>query len=369
MSVNTRILVIGGGYAGARTVQELSKKGFTDVTLVDRKDYFEVTYATLRGITEPDNWGKRSRVAYDDFIRGRFVQGAVAELSQNTALLTSGEVLSFDYAVVATGSSYTTFPIAKSEKALNLSARESEFTALHKKLALAKSVLIVGGGPVGVEFAGEVVSCFPDKKVSLVHGGDCLLNGFSEIAGKTAKKQLESLGVNVQLNTSLKKMEGGRYKSKTTGKEYQADIVYLCAGAKPNTSMMRTHFSNALDENNRLDVDANLRIRHTNHIFAMGDCANVDELKLGFLADKQGVAVAENIYRLLTNKNLKPYKTNPKMALVPTGRKSGLLQLPFAVTTLRCLVNVKQKDLFISKSFKALDVAKDKKQLIINPGL
>lgn len=54
----------------------------------------------------------------------------------------------------------------------------------------------------------------------------------------------------------------------------------------------------------------------------------------------------------------KNYKANPMMALVPVGRKQGLVQLPFAVTTLGFMVNMKQKDMFIEKSYKALGVKK-----------
>ncbi|ALU44829.1 hypothetical protein [Pseudoalteromonas rubra] len=52
-------------------------------------------------------------------------------------------------------------------------------------------------------------------------------------------------------------------------------------------------------------------------------------------------------------KRVKAYKRHSFMALVPTGQKTGVVQLPFMVSSCKALVNLKQKDLFISKTFKA----------------
>ncbi len=354
MGTGQHILIIGGGFAGATAAQELHKQGFHNVTLIDRKDYFEVTYAAMRGVTEPDNWGKRCRIRYQDFLKGRFIQGNVTELTDKTVTLEDGSQLNFDFVVLATGSSYRSFPIGKSNDALTLDDRNKEFDKHYTRLAKAASVLIVGGGPVGVEFAGEVADHFPNAKVTLVHGGRQLLNGFSEKAGRRSEGFLKKLGVDVHLDTRLTQGNDGVFSSGSHS--FTADQVYFCGGATPNTAMLKKHFASALDDHDRLMVEKDLRVQGKEHIFAVGDCANVPELKLGYLAVMQGTAVARNIVRLIKGKSLMPYKTNPDVALIPVGRKQGLVQAPFGVTTLNCLVNMKQKDLFISKSFKGLGI-------------
>ncbi|MGB0899979.1 MAG: hypothetical protein ACPGSN_12035, partial [Psychrobium sp.] len=65
----------------------------------------------------------------------------------------------------------------------------------------------------------------------------------------------------------------------------------------------------------------------------------------------QGTYLAKTIAKKLAGKSVKGYKRNPFMALVPTGQKTGVVQLPFVVTSWKPLVNMKQKDLFISKTF------------------
>jgi len=356
MKFNSKIVIIGGGFAGARTAQDLVKNGFNDVTLIDRKDYFEVTYATLRGVTQPNKWGTSSRKKYTDFFNGRFLQASVREMSKTQIYTDSGELISFDYAVIATGSSYPSFQIGKSSSALSLEQRNMHFEQENKKLVKANNIVIVGGGPVGVELAGEIADYYPEKSVTLVQKSDRLLNSFREKTSDTAHKLLSKIGVKVILNDTLTENRTGEYVTQNTQQVLHADLVYNCVGVKVNTDWLSEYFSSAINDHGQLKVDNYLRVESHDNIFAIGDCSNIKEAKLGYLADIQGEAVAKNMLRMVKGKKLKAYKTNPDVVLVPTGRESGLVQLPFAVTTLNFLVNMKQKDLFILKAFKGLGV-------------
>jgi len=356
MKFNSKIVIIGGGFAGARTAQDLVKNGFNDVTLIDRKDYFEVTYATLRGVTQPNKWGTSSRKKYTDFFNGRFLQASVREMSKTQIYTDSGELISFDYAVIATGSSYPSFQIGKSSSALSLEQRNMHFEQENKKLVKANNIVIVGGGPVGVELAGEIADYYPGKNVTLIQKSDRLLNGFRKKTGETAHKLLSKLGVRVLLNDTMEENINGEYFTTNSKQLLAADLIYNCVGVKVNTDWLTRNFSHTLNDHGHLRVDDFLRVESYDNIFAIGDCSNIKEAKLGYLADIQGEAVAKNMLRLVKGKKLKAYKTNPDVVLVPTGRESGLVQLPFAVTTLNFLVNMKQKDLFILKAFKGLGV-------------
>lgn len=348
MSFDKKILVIGGGFAGARVTQDLARAGFTDITLIDKKDYFEVTYATMRAVAQPE-LGQRSRRAYADFINGEFVQDVVDELTPTNAIFANGERLKFDIAVVATGSSYPTFPIGKSQDSMTLADRNAEVASAHDKLGAAQNVLIIGGGIVGVELAGEIADHYPDKSVTLAHAGGRLLEELKPKAGKIAAEKLEDLGVTIHCNTMVE--EGDEHHSK-------ADLIYTCIGLKPNTSLVTHNFPSSLDANARLIVDGRFRVEGTENLYALGDCANVPEGKLGYLADQQAAALAKNIIATAKGKPTRDYKPNPMMALVPVGRKQGVVQLPFAVTTLGFMVNMKQKDMFISKTYKQLGASK-----------
>lgn len=346
LGIEKKVLILGGGFAGARVAQDLVSAGFNNVTLVDRKDYFEVTYATLRGLIDPENLGQRARMKYADFITADFLQGEVANLSEHTVQV-DGETIDFDCAVVATGSQYKTLTLTKSKDATSLEDRRTEFDGWHQNLQAANNILIIGGGAVGVELAGEIAHAHPSKSVTLAEGTATLLGELRPKAGRIAKEQLEKLGVKVLLDTMLQ--DDDELFSR-------ADLVYSCLGLSPNTELMEVNFSNTLDDSNRIKVDQHLRIEGTPHIYAIGDCANVPEGKMGYAADMQGAAVANNIIRLMNGKKLKSYKPSPMMALVPVGPEMGLIQLPFGVSTLKPLVGMKQKDLFIAKQFKNMGV-------------
>ena len=112
MSKYTDVLIIGGGFGGVGVAQQLAKEGI-DVTLVDRKNYFEITFATLRNITDPHKHGNTPRKLYRDFITGNFIQAGIRSMTDSQVTLESGEIIRFKQAIISSGSRYPTLPEAK----------------------------------------------------------------------------------------------------------------------------------------------------------------------------------------------------------------------------------------------------------------
>ncbi len=106
------VLIIGGGFAGVAAAQELEKKGVSTL-LVDKKDYFEVTYATLRNAAAPAVTKDDARKPYQSFLKGAFLQSGVSELTRNQATLDNGSTIDFKMAIIASGTRYPSMPIAK----------------------------------------------------------------------------------------------------------------------------------------------------------------------------------------------------------------------------------------------------------------
>ncbi|WED27568.1 FAD-dependent oxidoreductase [Vibrio sp. DW001] len=320
--------------------------------LVDKKDYFEVTFATLRNVAEPDMMKNDARKKYKDFLSGSFIQSGVTELQNGVATLEDGSSIEFKNAIIASGTRYPTMPLAKSNTALDLEARNGEMRRYHGELKSADKVLIVGGGVVGVELAGEIAYTFPEKKTVLAHNTDALLDGFKEKTRRITLEQLKNLGVEVEFNTNYRNVDG-EYVDKNTGKISNADFVFLAVGTLPNSDFLQSHLPHILDSKGFIKVNAQLEVVGQNNLYALGDVADVGEPKLSYLAQQQGEYVAKSIVRKLKNKKVKGYKRNPLTALIPTRQKSGVAELPFAVTTFKPLINMKQKDLFIKKIFTA----------------
>ena len=145
MQKQTDVLIIGGGFAGVATAQKLAQKGMS-TTLVDRKDYFEVTFAVLRNVTAPEAQGNRSRKLYRDFVGGDFIQGSIESMNAKEAKLANGDVIRFKQAVIASGSRYPSLPLAKSSAQFDYAGRNQEMLDEHAILAAANSVLVMGGG-------------------------------------------------------------------------------------------------------------------------------------------------------------------------------------------------------------------------------
>ena len=334
------LLIIGGGFGGLRVAHELRRAKFSgQITLVDRKRYFEVTYATLRTLNNPSFANGSQRKAYSEFLEASFVQGQVIELKEHSAVLASGQNIEFDFAVIATGTSYPSLPAAKSETAFSIADREQEIKNHHEQLKSYEYIKIIGAGAVGTELAAELKTHFPQKEVQLFDLGDRVLSHLQPKASHKALKMLRLLNVDVKLNT---KAERSELESSQPGYH-----TYWCGGPKVLTDFLPT--SPARLENGLLRVDPFLRVIGHDNWFAIGDVVDLPDAKMGATASNQGQSVAANIKRLASTKaRLNPYKPQPFMSIVPIGNSQGVAQFGQFVFTLKPIINFKQKDLLIS---------------------
>ena len=351
MSTQTDVLIIGGGFAGVSAAQALETQGIKTL-LVDRKDYFEVTFAMLRNVSAPEMTNNSARKKYKEFLNGQFLQGSIKDLDEQTATLEDGTQISFKESIIASGTRYPSMPVAKSDSAMSIKERNDELKQYHQQLKTAKKVMVIGGGVVGVELAGEIAYAMPNTQVSLAHNSDVLLNGFKPKAQQKSLQQLEALNVKILFNSRYAKTSSG-YVDSNSGTVSDADVVFEATGVLPNNEFLKNKLSKSLNSRGFVKVNQQLEVQGYNHLYALGDIADVGEAKLGYLAQQQGDYVAAAISKKRKGKSAKGYKRNPLMALIPVGQKKGVVQLPFAVTTLKPLVNMKQKDLFIGKIYKS----------------
>lgn len=343
--MNERIVIIGGGFGGARIAQDLVKAGFTDVTLIDRKDYFEISYVAIHTLMNPASL-HHSRKAFRDFLKSKFIQAEVSELTKTEVRLADGRAIPFDTVIVTTGSSFPKFPIGKSNDALNVEDRHAEFEHEKQRLEAADNILIIGGGPIGVELAGEITHNYPRKNVTLAEASSNLLGFLKPGAGTIAHAKLKARGVNILYNTRLTE-EDEIYKN--------AKIVYTCVGLTPNTDILRPQFLHTLNGHGFVKVDRYFRAEGTENIYALGDCSTVPGFKLGFFANIQGAHLVKNLVRESQGKSPKPYKPWPGMALVLMGGGVGVGQFPLiGVTTFGPLIRARKNDPMIKHQFRNL---------------
>ncbi|KAH0465083.1 hypothetical protein IEQ34_005186 [Dendrobium chrysotoxum] len=330
-----RVVVVGGGIGGG-FIAKILQSSQNEVTLIDPKEYLEITWAQLRSMVEP-SFAERALIKHSEYLTDvTIVSSHATNVTNHEVQTADGRTFPYDYLVVATG-----HPASNKIKSSN-------------------SILIIGGGPTGVELAGEIAVDFPEKKVTLVHKGSRLMEFIGPKASRKTfnwlvKKKVEViLGQTVDLESLS---EGGVYVT-SGGEKISADCHFVCVGKPVASSWLHDSIlKQSLDNKGQLMVDANLRVKGSDNIFAIGDITDVPEVKQGFLAEKHAAVAAKNLQLLIKGapeNKLATYKASPPIALVSLGRKEGVAQLPFA-TLFGCLPGkIKSKDLFVGKTRKAL---------------
>ena len=364
------ILVIGGGVAGHQIAYQLRE--VAEVTLVDPKTYWEVPMAVPRLLVEPE--GLAAQIAYSSFLGAtRHVQGRVTTLTDASAKVTLAngleQTLSFDFAVIATGS-ISVDSIIKAQ-ASTIEERATELNTVHARLRVARSVVVVGAGPVGVEIAAELRETLPHLSVTIVHGQDHVLaNAPAKFAG-WAEEYLRSKTVNLVLGDTVKTPSTGNQPEDgivvtASGRSLPADVVIWAVGVRPVTDFVAHSWPDAVQANGLIKVDAFLRVLSHNNVFAVGDVTNLPENRLAIIAGLHVKSVVANLKRLIktdapSEAELKPYrpalpgKGVGKLMIVSLGRGDGLTSLPFGQFRSSFLARkIKSHDMLVSMSRKSL---------------
>ncbi|KAF2246064.1 FAD/NAD(P)-binding domain-containing protein [Trematosphaeria pertusa] len=209
----------------------------------------------------------------------------------NPANISTVQTISYHALVLATGSS-TYSPLyslhGTHEDTL------AELRAFHRRLETAHSVMIVGGGPSGVETAGQLATYYNQKRrwrtfkekrhrsdttITLLSGGARLLPKLPPTVSKKAERKLKKLGVHIVHN--LREIGNTTNADGTTNcilnndMTITSDVLISATGVYPNTRFLPQHM---LDENGYVITDPQtLRVYAQGvgqRVYAVGDCAN-----------------------------------------------------------------------------------------------
>jgi NADH dehydrogenase FAD-containing subunit len=338
-NIDKRVVIFGGGMAGVQLAKSLAED--SRVTLVDPNDYFEVPMAAPRSLVRPE-FAEQSVIPYADalpnvdFVQGRLVEvgrkGCQVHLSNGNQIAVRGDIR-----VLCTGNAYTNDLMRSTGIAAH--ERKRLYKQYQQAIAAARQVLIVGGGPIGVEVAGEISEVFPKKSLTLLEAGPRILAGTSEQAARHAASVLTSRGVTILAREGLRSATtgddifGGRGEATTTtGRKLEYDLMIWCTGGRPNTWYMRAQLPEALDDRGRIRVRPDLRVTGHETLFALGDITDLNENKMAWHITEQVRVAAANIRNVLRGQAsaldaYKPQTGNPKMA-VTLGSRQGVVHLP-----------------------------------------
>lgn len=372
-----RVVIIGGGYAGITAAQALDAT--TRVTVIERRATLNHNMANLRCIANP-GFATGIEIPYTNALKnGRVVRGEVVAVRDGAVHLADGQSFPYEYVIAATGSAFR--PPGKAP-GVDLPSSLHFYQNAFARCSAAAHITIVGGGPVGIELAGELRAAFPKKKILVLNSGATLLHTEKGLTPKFHAKLNEKLALhNIEVMCGQRAVrpagqeEGkagedvaalGMVVGHTTlhteaGAAIETDVQFWTTGASGvNTAFLASAFGGAIDPaTRRIRVNTFFQIEGTANAFAIGDIAAlpVPEQFLGYYAGMQAEAVAANIRLLIRGKALKAYAPHPYFMAVTLGPRDGVAQGPMVMGG-TMVGMIKSKKLFVDKYWGQLKAGK-----------
>ena len=353
-----QILILGGSFAGLKVahgilkalpaLKDQTKKNYK-VTMIANATHFWWSVGAPRAMLKPypkDNSDSFIPVtegfkAYSssifEFIHAEITcvdmqtRDTIYKLKDEKENITSEEhKIHFDTLVVATGSTGTSPLYAlQGSHVPTLNAYED----VQARLPAAKSVLVVGAGPAGVETAGELGEMHgkktsSPKDITILSGRDRLLPDLRPSIGQRAQEILEGMGVkaehNIRMKDYKKTADGKNEVTMSDGSTRMVDLLLVATGRKAASSILPAHL---LDKQGRVTVDEYMRIPSVKSAYALGDVCSASQKPGGILHLETAAPItAGNIIAELGGKEGKPHKsmTQKEMQLVPVGPGGGV---------------------------------------------
>ncbi|PWY98572.1 FAD/NAD(P)-binding domain-containing protein [Testicularia cyperi] len=286
----------------------------------------------------------------------------------------TGTEIPIDRAILALGADYG-FPNRISKSAKTKDDIYADFQRLQSQIKAAQNILVLGGGPTGVEFVGEVVQVYPEKakNITLVTRGDHLIsNGKDSFVTLSSKliSQLKGKGVNVVLDDSISAddLSTGALESSTTfttekGAQIPADFVFIASGGKPNSELVKAVDASVVNDKGQVVVNPDLSVKSSSPLwkryFVVGDANDAPVSKTSYMAGTHASATAKNIIEIV-KAEAKSAKPNTKPAppqsgdiiMVPLGKWGGAGYLMFFTPGSWITGSIKGKSLFLSNFTK-----------------
>ncbi|GAA5899565.1 hypothetical protein JCM5296_006946 [Sporobolomyces johnsonii] len=353
------VVCIGVGLAGTTAIEALADSlppSHRIVAIAPVPGYWQI--AALRAAVVPGWEDKLVAPLTNIFSTGSrhvILEGtSVVELRKNSVVVDKAHPelgfeeteIEFDKCIIATGCSYPfpCHPLPGSSAADIV----DQLRSLQSQIADSSSILIIGGGPVGIELAGEVAEFYngkdgrEKKTITLVHSRERFITeeGFKPRLGESLKSQLEALGVKVVMGKrvdaqglSTGAVEGGaREFTLDDGEAVTADFIFLAFGNTPNTSLLSAFDPSTLNGSRLVQVRPSLQLTGYDNLFAIGDITDIPESKLAAFAQHHGPVVAKNIVTLIESGDkdqagLKSYEAGGTMAVISVGSAGGAGQV------------------------------------------
>ncbi len=357
-----RVVIVGAGFAGLTLAKKLSS-AFFQVILLDKNNYHQfqpLLYQVATAGLEPNSISFPLRKIFQKkknvFIR---IAEVIAVHPDDKKISTSTGALDYDFLVLAQGAAtnyfgmrdiaQNAFSMKSVSEALLLrntllqNYEQALITGNKQEKAALLNIVIVGGGPTGVELAGSIAEMraqilprdypelnFNNMNIHLIEAAPRLLNGMSLESAARVKSYLKTLKVKVHTGLSVKSYDGYAVTLSNHTTLYSYCLIWA-AGVKgsalkgiPPGSVLADH---------RIEVDEFNRLRDDHHIFALGDVARMQTRanpkgypQVAPVAMQQAVQLAANLKRLALQKEMRPFAYRDKGSMAIVGRNRAVAE-------------------------------------------
>nr|GAT50639.1 predicted protein [Mycena chlorophos] len=336
------VVVLGASFAGAKTAQRIAAGLPTNgwrIVLVERNSHVNHPYVLPRFSVLPGHEHKAFIPTNNIFNVGTpnpnpqkyiSLQATVQSISSNTITLSRSFTRArhpYDQTAVRLCCSGKPFSGTKAGSIAWLKRKQDELSS-----PAIKSVLVVGGGALGIQFATDIAAVHPNKHVTLLHSRERLLPRYKEAMHNEILAALQEAKIEVILGERLQitssSAPGGVVRT-TTGREISADMVLLCTGQRPNTEILSAFDQTTVNPQTGLaQVEHTMQLIGHPHIFVVGDAADAfGAIAAGWTADAQAEVAAANVLRLMRNESeLVEYQPPQPAIKVSLGLHKNVIQ-------------------------------------------
>ncbi len=351
----TTVVVVGGGMAGVACAGELGRRG-AEVVLMDRNDYLQfqpLLYQVASAQVPAEDVARPLKAVFGDLRSVSVSQTEVTGLDPVTrSVMTAEGAVAADHLVLAAGSRPNFFgvPGAADHSFPLYSVVDAERLRRHLRDELRQTrstggstpltVVVVGGGPTGVETAGALAELFAalraqqllpaDPVVRLVDHGRSLLAPFDDRSHRYASRTLSALGVQVTLGVAVTAVEADSV-TLSDGTGVQTRTV-IWAGGESAAPLAATG-GLPQGRGGRIDVAADLSVPGFPGVWAIGDIANIPGSagkalpQLGSVAQQSGKWLAHNVMAAASGDASTPFSYRDKGIMAMIGRNAAVAEI------------------------------------------
>lgn len=344
----THVVIVGGGFAGITVAKYLKSADF-QVTIIDKSNHHlfqPLLYQVATAALSPGDIAVPIRSVFTKQKNVKVILGEVVTVSKEDQVvqLHDGDVIHFDYLVVATGAKYNYFGnddwenVAPGLKSLDdaLRIRERILLSLEQAEKIPEledrkpylTFVVIGGGPTGVEMAGSIAEIAKrnmmrdyrnfhrnETTVYLVEAAGGVLNGFSESLSQKALDTLTKMGVQVILNSPVQKIT----EKGVQLKNHFIETPNIIWAAGISGTSLTDSMEDEKDRIGRIKVSDDLSLPHHSNIFVLGDAAYVEDEAGKPLVGVAPVAMQQGKYLGKMLQNELKGKTRPKFHYLDKG--------------------------------------------------